>query len=328
MARAYSAEKSGDALLVWVDGERVLEHYADGAGPDEPHILTEASTLLINLAVLAAADDTLLTLDERVAATITEWQDDPQKATITVAQLMRMTSGLAANRRTGDLTVADAIAAPVEHPPGAGFRYGPAPVQVLGELLRRKTDNRSPMRILNAMGIPGGRWLAVSASAEANATRGAALTARWFDGAHLTPRELGRIGHLLLQNGRWKEETLIENLDPLTWPSSAQPAYGMGVWRNAPMDSVGMSIFEQLPESLMLPRTGERFIYDGAPSSLYMAAGRYNQRLYVIPSRKMVVVRLGRANLTWSDAAFLRRLLDGHATSQAKEVGVADEGAE
>ena len=42
----------------------------------------------------------------------------------------------------------------------------------------------------------------------------------------------------------------------------------------------------------------------------------------------MVVVRLGRANLTWSDAAFLRRLLDGHATSQAKEVGVADEGAE
>jgi regulator of protease activity HflC (stomatin/prohibitin superfamily) len=42
-----------------------------------------------------------------------------------------------------------------------------------------------------------------------------------------------------------------------------------------------------------------------------MAAGRFNQRLYVIPSREMVVVRLGRANRTWSDPAFLARLLCG-----------------
>jgi CubicO group peptidase (beta-lactamase class C family) len=63
----------------------------------------------------------------------------------------------------------------------------------------------------------------------------------------------------------------------------------------------------------MLPRAGERFIYDGAPGSLYMAAGRYNQRLYVMPSRQMVVVRTGRADLTWSDADFLARLLGGCA---------------
>jgi len=318
MARAYSAEKSGDALLVWVDGELVLEDYADGYEPDDPHILTEASALLTSLAVLAAVDDGALALDERAAATITEWQNDSLKAEITIRHLLQMTSGLDAGRRSGDLTVGDALAAPMAHAPGEGFRFGPASVQVLGDILRRTTDDGYLARTLRLLEIPGGRWLAVSASAEANAARGAALTPRWFDGAHLTPREWGRLGHLLLQNGRWDGEVLIDDLSPLTQPSVAQPAYGMGVWRNAPMDSVGTAIFDQLPESLMLPRTGERFIYDGAPASLYMAAGRYNQRLYVMPSRQMVVVRLGRANLTWSDAAFLARLLDGRTPDRVE----------
>ena len=311
LARAYSAEKSGDALLVWIDGELVLEDYPKGYDPDDPHILTEASTLLTTLAALAAVDDGALALDERAATMITEWQGDALKADITIRHLLQMTSGLDAGSRSGDVTIEDALAAPMAHAPGAGFRYGPAPVQVLGAILRRTSGDGYLARILRTLEIPGGRWLAVSASTEANAARGAALTPRWFDGAHLTPREWGRLGQLLLQNGRWKGEALIENLTPLTQPSVAQTAYGMGMWRNAPMDSVGTAVFESLPESLMLPRAGERFIYDGAPSSLYMAAGRYNQRLYVIPSRQMVVVRMGRANLTWSDAAFLARLLDG-----------------
>ena len=297
---------------MWVDGELVLEDDPNGYDPDDPHILTEASALLTSLGVLAAVDDGVLTLDERAARTITEWRDDPQKRDITIAQLARMTSGLDAEAHSGDLTVDKAIAAPMAHAPGDGFRYGPAPVQVLGDILRRKTDGDLRVGgVLNAIGIPGGLWVALSASAEANAARGAALTPRWFDGANMTPRHVGRIGQLLLQKGRWEGETLIENIRPLTQPSTAQPAYGMGVGRNAPMDSVGTAVFDQLPESLMLPRTGDRFIYDGAPSSLYMAAGRYNQRLYVMPSRKMVVVRMGRANLTWNDAAFLARLLDG-----------------
>jgi CubicO group peptidase (beta-lactamase class C family) len=312
-ARAYSAETSGDALLVWVDGALVLEDYPHGYDPAEPHILAEASTLLTNLAVLAAVDDGALALDERAAATLTAWQNDSLKAAITIRQLLQMTSGLDADRRSGDLTVDDALAAPMAHAPGAGFRFGPAPVQVLGAILRRTSDDSYLARILRALEIPGARWLAVSASAEANAARGAALTARRLDGAHLTPREWGRIGQVLLQDGRWEGEVLIDDLAPLSQPSDVQPAYGMGVWRNAPMDSVGTDVFNQLPESLMLPRAGDRFIYDGAPTSLYMAAGRYNQRLYVIPSKQMVVVRMGRANLTWSDAAFLARLLNGRA---------------
>jgi CubicO group peptidase (beta-lactamase class C family) len=317
MARAYSAEKSGDALLVWIDGELVLEDYPnDSYDPTEYHILTEATTLLAGLVALAAVDDGLLTLDEPVSETITEWKDDPEKSDVTVSELLHLTSGLEANDHRSVPTYEEAIAAPLVHAPGDAFRYGPTAYQVFGAMMDRKTDGGYlKHRILLPLGIPGGYWLTVNEPTADELAGGRGFTPRMMDGAQLTARQLGRIGHLLLQNGRWEGEVLIEDLRPLTQPSDAQPAYGMGVWRNAPMDAVGTGIFEQLPESLMLPRTGDRFIYDGAPPDLFMAAGRYNQRLYIIPSKQTVIVRLGRANLTWSDAAFLARLLDGRTSA-------------
>jgi hypothetical protein len=42
-----------------------------------------------------------------------------------------------------------------------------------------------------------------------------------------------------------------------------------------------------------------------------MAAGLFNQRLHVVPSRETVVVRFGQPNREWSGTEFLARLLDG-----------------
>lgn len=42
-----------------------------------------------------------------------------------------------------------------------------------------------------------------------------------------------------------------------------------------------------------------------------MAAGRSDQRFYVIPSEDMMVVCFGKSEGTWVDAEFLARLLDG-----------------
>jgi hypothetical protein len=52
---------------------------------------------------------------------------------------------------------------------------------------------------------------------------------------------------------------------------------------------------------------------DWLPDDLFMAAGAGKQRLYVIPSHKLVVVRQGdlRASRGFSDAEFLDRLLRG-----------------
>jgi hypothetical protein len=100
-------------------------------------------------------------------------------------------------------------------------------------------------------------------------------------------------------------------LDTLAQPTEASPGYGLTVWLNAAVDT-NHAFFEHAPRSLQ-PDGPEGMIYNDGPSDLVMAAGLFNQRLYVIPSREMVVVRFGRPDATWNDAEFLARLLDGRA---------------
>jgi CubicO group peptidase (beta-lactamase class C family) len=316
-AAAYSAEKAGDALLVWIDGTRVLEAYQNGYPRGRPHALTEISLLLPVLALLAE-DGGKRALDTPVSAHLPEWSTAPEKADITLSELLHLTSGLQP-RGVGEgevPTFEEALAAPLVHPPGASFRFGPTAVQVLGAVLERVGGTGSMQHALfRPLDIPGGRWSAVTAGT-ASAPGGRGLTPRLFDGAHLTPRELGRIGRLLLNDGRWNGEPILENVDRLTEPTPASPGFGLGVWLNADLRSEepagpGPSFRKRVPERILLPRGQDRLIYDGAPADLFMAAGRYNQRLYVLPSRRMVVVRLGRADRTWSDVAFLARLLGG-----------------
>ena len=310
-AARYSAETAGDALLVWVDGALVYEDYQNGYSRGTPHALTEISMLLPLLTVLAMGDR-VGAPDAPVARHLPEWRDSG-KARITWAELLHFTSGL---RPGGDgpgavPTFDEAVAAPLVHAPGASFRFGPKAIQVVGAVLER-LDGTEQMKthLLHPLDIPGGRWTAVTEEAPSHGRDG--WVPRLFDGAHLTPRELGRIGRLLLRDGRWNGERIIENGDLLTQPTPASPAFGLGVWRNADLSATdALSVWPHVPERILLPRGQDRLIYDGAPPDLFMAAGRYNQRLYVIPSRQMVVVRLGRADRTWSDGAFLARLLDG-----------------
>ncbi len=331
LARTYSAQVSGDALLVWIDGELVLEDYPGDHGPSQPHVLTEISALLSSLVALKAAGDGRLALDDSVAEALPEWKRDSLKSQITVGQLLRYTSGLRPGNREAPPTYREAIEAPLVHEPGAGFRYGPTSMQVFGALMERTLDSFGGVKeqILRPLGIPGGRWSAVGGPVDASSARG--LTPRLFDGARLTPRELLRVGRLLLQNGRWEGEQIIEDVGPLTDPAPASPGFGLGVWLNAEMPSTesrgpGSAFRRQVPERIMIPRGQQRLIYDGAPPDLYMAAGRFNQRLYVIPSRETVVVRLGRADRTWSDPEFLSRLLRGRRLQEPAAGETSGEG--
>ncbi|MCW9708825.1 serine hydrolase domain-containing protein [Fodinibius salsisoli] len=307
MAEKYSAEKSGKALLIWKNGDQILERYQNGADPEKRYPIFEASTLLSGLMALAAIDDGILTLDELVSKTLTEWKKDPQKSKITVSQLLHLTSGLSTDETYP--SIKQSIKAPLRHPPGEEFRYGPTAFQLFGLLIERRVGlDYLRNRVLKPLGIKGGYWITTQECTQSNVT----MFPRFFDGANLTAQELGRIGNFLVDGGVWNEETIVNDISQLTVPTTASPSYGMGVWLNKKIKSDN-DFLQKLPEDIMLLQglNNERLIYDGAPTDLYMAAGRSNRRLYIIPSKKLVVVRLGTADLTWSDAEFLARLLNG-----------------
>lgn len=321
-AAAYSAERTGHAVLVWHRDSLVFEQYANGWTATRPHYLASGTKSFTGLMAAAAVDDGLLAFDERVSATITEWRSEPRSARITVRQLLALTSGIDGEHVGREVaTAADVVAMPAAYEPGTTFRYAQEPFQVFHELMRRKlaaTGGPSPeawlqQRLLAPLGVRVARWMRADDG-----------TPSLAGGAFMTARDWGAVGRLLLARGSWNGRALVRQstFAHLVAGSDALPAYGISLWLNAPLPAGSVGPDEFVPAEV--GRAGGRArgaeaILPGGPRDLFMAAGAGFQRLYVIPSRELVVVRLGdnrgqargpRARgRSFTDAEFLARLL-------------------
>lgn len=136
VARAFDGQTYGagtrtSAVLVVQDGRIVAERYADGVGPHVPQRTWSVGKSITATLVGRAVQLGLVRLD--APATIPEWRaaGDPRR-TITLAQLLHMTSGLWTNgpgNRTDEVYLGGAAvtqwvtAQPLETPPGTRFRY-------------------------------------------------------------------------------------------------------------------------------------------------------------------------------------------------------------
>ncbi len=332
-AADYSRRYQGQALIVMSKGRIVFEDYTPDSGPDRPHRLASGTKTFWGVLAVAAAQDRLLDLDERVADTITEWRGDPRKSRITVRQLLNFTSGLdpatsmlQGRPKSGDKFV-QSIQLPAVAEPGQVFAYGPSHLFVFGALLRRKLAaagrDDDPLvylrkRILDPIGLRIDRW-----------TRDAAGNPIMPAGAYVAPREWIKLGQLLAEHGRWQGRTLIEQryFDQIFQGSSANPAYGLTLWLN---QGAGPGYGHRLTDEVnarRLARSDDGYIDRAAPADLVMAAGQGKQRLYVIPSSALVVLRLGEGKgQGWEDAAFLRLVLNNKAAERS--LAISDQTAQ
>lgn len=307
-AQDYSAARRGVSVLVIKDGETVCEGYAGQGGPDRGWELWSGTKSFNGLIAAAAVQDRLLSLDEKVADTLPEWRADPLKSQITLRQLLSLSSGLEGTvGRAPDYE--RAIAAPVTAPPGTRFQYGAEPFQVFGAVMNRKlaaahTGDADVLvylkrRILDPIGVRWSGW---------RRTPGGDVMMP--QGASFTAREWARFGEFVRGGGRVDGRPIV---DPAAFRdlfigTTANPAYGISWW---------------------LPRAGGKgprtasidFAEHAAelPADMVIAAGAGDQRLYVVPSCGLTVVRQaafglgmvrGRGGPRWSDYDFLQPVLD------------------
>src|SRR6267143_6047038 len=146
-AADYSARHRGVSFLAIQDGRTLLEQNAKTA-----HKIYSGTKAFWDLAALAAAEDGLLRLDERVADTVTSWRSDPRKAQVTIRQLLDFDSGLEPQfflheTQAGDRD-ATAMRARMLAEPGSPFIYGTAALQVLHQVLKEKLRSESPTHYL------------------------------------------------------------------------------------------------------------------------------------------------------------------------------------
>jgi CubicO group peptidase (beta-lactamase class C family) len=273
-AITYAERNTLHALLIAVDSEIV----ASRTGPDweisRPHALYSGTKSFWGVTAAAAAQDGLLELDELAGATIHEWPPDAPQAAVTIRQLLTLTSGYGFGGLGNAVpTAAQALQIPLKNEPGSVFTYGGIPLQIFGEVLRRKVapNYDSPQaylaaRVLARIGMTVDRWRRLRDGTQPLPT-----------GAFVAALEWLRYGRLLLERGSGVIDPA--QFEACVTGSPVNPSYGLGLW--------------------LAWRDGEL-------AALY-ASGAGGQGLYVLPERRIVAVRFGQS-ASWNHAAFLKRL--------------------
>lgn len=268
------------AVVVVQDGWVVAERYAPGIEPTMPLIGWSMTKSITHALVGIAAGDGLLALDRPIPAP--EWAapDDPRRS-ITLEQLLRMSSGLAFGERYDDFASdvvvmlalapdAGAFAAdkPLAFEPGTHWAYSSGTTNIISRGLRLAIDDdasywRFPYERLFE---PLGMRTAVLETDPSGTFVGSSL-------GFASGRDWARFGLLYLNDGEWNGERLLPEgwvEEAVTPTPGSRDGYGAHWWLN---------------------RGGE---FPELPADAYRAAGFDGQYVLVVPSRNAVIVRLGQ----------------------------------
>ena len=301
-AEAIFALKRGTrAVVVLYQGEVVAERYGEGFGPEQRFPAWSMTKSVTHaLYGIASAQGKV---DIMAPAPVPQWQGegDP-RSEITLDMLLRMSSGLAFNENDfippADLTTMlflepgaglFAMGKPLGHPVDTVWAYKSGTTNILSWILRQAYGDEAyyalPYREL--FGRIGMR----SAMLEADAT-GTYVSSSFL---YATARDFARFGLLYMRDGVWEGERIL----PEGWVEYARTATP-----TAPKENYGAHWWR--------PSLGERADAEARgtplPSDTFHAAGYEGQYIAVIPSRHVVVVRLGLGR--FSPSSFYREVWD------------------
>ena len=307
-AAQYNAAAGGQSFVVMQDGKIVFERYTNGGAVTREQGLASGSKSFNGVVAACAVQDGLILWDEKAADTLTEWKSDPRKSRITLRQLLHQTDGVKAGEigRAGQSSGwAEAVNAPALAEPGASFVYGPNHFASFGSVLERKLKAKNPAdsyemylkrRVLEPLGIKVS-WQ--------RAGDGRPLLA---GGANMTARDWMTFGEFMRNEGIHNGKRIVEAkyLREIVKGDDKNPAYGLSWWLKEPISE---NLRRTIP--ILAGDMGEIANSKWLPEDLYMAAGAGKQRLYIIPSLKMVVERQGpvRGGRNFHDVEFLANLL-------------------
>ncbi len=283
-AAEYSKSQTGHAMVVMFDGKVIFEQYDNGGAIDKPHSLASGAKCFVGPAAVAAVQDGLIKLDNPASENIPEWKDDPEKSTITYRQLLNMTSGL--THPTGDdgkkMPWKKKIAMPMAAKPGEHFEYGGYELGVCTYALEHKLAPESfsqylKRRILDPIGI---KVPARPRAGDGSPTVGP---------GNVTARDWATYGEFIRREGNWNNQQILDPalLRACFKGSKANPAYGLTWWLKSPVSEELI----RTADAEVTKNWGKVANCNRLPDDLAAALGAGSQRLYIMPSLKLVVVR-------------------------------------
>lgn len=330
-------ETHSDALVILKDGKLVGDwRFGKTAGPIEAMSATKS---VVSMAIGRLVTAGKLRIDDPVATVYPEWKGTP-KEKITIRHLLDHTSGLQAHRTTEEIyasrdVVRLALDASLASEPGTTNFYNNKAVNLLAGIVEKvsgkKLDEYLRDEVFTPLGIARFSWM-----------RDASGNPHGMAGLQIDPLDLARIGQLMLDEGAFQGRQVLTaewvresgQGDLLWWPVTAWTKAEvtderLDAWRKGGADP---AIVEKLATLRGKAFTSEQEIstaFDGlfgtgqgfqtymmnirakglpglqttsGPVTGFNASGFLGQYLAVLPTSRLVVVRMIRQESYTSDA--------------------------
>ena len=272
--RAYNVHPF--AFVVLHEGKVVAERYDEGITPETRLLSWSMGKSFTNALVGIMAGDGMV--DVHAPVDIPEWQEDGRSA-ITLNDLLQMQSGLEWNENYGNRSDVNlmlhretdmgkfALSKPLENEPGTVWYYSSGSTNIVMRYLRGKFASYqaflayvrerlfAPLAIDNPYFEPDMVGTPVGSSY-----------------LYVTARDFARFGQLFLDDGCVGDRRILPEgwVDYTVTPASAsEGAYGAFFWLN------------------------RNHVCPDAPEDMFSCQGHDGQEIFIIPSKRLVVVVLG-----------------------------------
>lgn len=301
--RAPEGLKKTYAVVVAHDGQLIAERYAEEIDARTPLLGWSMSKSVTNALVGILVGQGKLELS--APAPVDQWRDpDDPRRRITLNHLMTMTGGLAFDEAYAPFSdavemfydsydfAAYAAAKPLAAAPGTRWQYSSGTANIIARIVRQtaaQSDDRYYAFMYRELFDKIGMHSVVFEPDPSGTFVGSSYM-------FATARDWARFGQLYLQRGLWDGERIL----PEGWV-----AYSMMPVDDAPQGKYGAMFWLNAGA----PDNPKNRRWPDVPRDAYSAEGFQGQRVIIIPSEKLVIVRLGNDE-GWADNKFVAGIIE------------------
>lgn len=273
--QAFLQQANTKAFIILKNGRIVTEWYFDGHTRERTHVWNSAGKTITSFLIGKAQENQRLSISEPSSTYLgSGWSSlsREQEDAITIRHHLTMSTGLDFQVSNVHCTLPSCL--DYLHPPGSYWYYHNAPYTLLTSMIEAATgmhvNQYADQELLSKIGMDGGFQ--------------SLGFVRIFQS---TARSMARFGLLIQENGAWEGLPIMQDQDyfrEMINPSQEMnPSYGYLWWLNG-KEKVQLPGMTQVLSGPMMP---------DAPDDVIAALGANDQTLFVWPSEKIVVVRMG-----------------------------------
>jgi CubicO group peptidase (beta-lactamase class C family) len=273
---SFVAQQNSKAFIILKNGKIVVEWYYDGFTANSNWYWASAGKTMTAFLIGLAQEQNLLNIQDPTSKHLGKgWTSlpDAKESLITIKHQLSMSTGLQYSGIELDCTLPTCLQYKADA--GTQWYYHNAPYTLLTNVIEHSSGKTASQftqeNVLQKTGMNGsyvslGQYNKVFFS---------------------TARSMARFGLLVLNKGKWENQSIMQDQtyfnEMISTSQNLNPSYGYLWWLNG-KDKSMVPGFDHIFNRELIPN---------APDELIMAAGANEQRIYIVPSENLVIIRMG-----------------------------------